>query len=339
MAGADGQTPDSLIERLEKCPYDFDFFQAVRLLQRQFSDQPRIGCSLAPAQDPIRFTQSPSLAFPASTLEGLQRRTATGVPKLAVNFFGLMGPNGPLPPHLTEYARDRERHSGDRTISSFINVFNHRLLCFFFRAWAASQKAVDLDRPAEQNFAVYIGSLFGIGLESLQGRDAVPDAAKLYFAGRLAGQTRNAEGLEAILQEYFDIATDVQTFLGRWMDLPSDSLCQLGASPDTGSLGVTAIVGSRIWDCQLSFRIHLGPMSLADYRRMLPNGDAFQRLKYWVLNYCGEHFFWDVQLVLRAGEVPDIALGKSGDLGWTTWLKTQPLSHDADDLILNPPPG
>ena len=337
MAGTSGQTPDSLIEQLEKSPYDFDFFQAVRLLQSRFHDLPRVGYSQTPAQDPVRFAQSPALAFPPSTLEKVQPTTPAGVPKMFVNFFGLMGPNGPMPIHITEYARERELHHGDRTIASFINVFNHRLLSFFFRAWASSQKAVDLDRPQDQSYPVYVGSLFGMGLESLQQRDAVPDWAKLYFAGRLSCQTRNAEGLEAILQEYFEIKTEIQTFHGRWMNLPADSLCQLGGSTETGSLGLTSIVGSQIWECQLSFRIKLGPMPLKDYERMLPGGEAFGRLQYWVLNYCGQHYFWDVQLVLRADEAPDIALGKSGRLGWTTWMKTKPLPHDADDLVLHPP--
>lgn len=326
-----------MIEDLGRNPYEFDFFRAVRLLQGAVPDRPRIGYSVSPGQDPIRFAQSPSLAFPPSTLEKVQVGGEVGVPRLFVNFFGLMGPGGPLPPHITEYARDRERHAGDRTISSFINVFNHRLISFLFRAWADSQKAVDLDRPDDQNYPVYIGSLFGIGLESLQNRDAVPDWAKLYFAGRLACQTRNAEGLEAIIQEYFEIKTEIQTFQGRWLDVPADSLCKLGDSPETGSLGVNSIVGSQIWDCQLSFRARLGPMSLRDYERMLPGGDAFERLKYWVLNYCGDHFMWDIQLVLKTDEVPDISLGNSGRLGWTTWLKTHPLTHDADDLILTPP--
>ncbi len=56
-----------------------------------------------------------------------------------------------------------------------------------------------------------------------------------------------------------------------------------------------------------------------------------------MLNYCGEHFFWDVQLVLAAAEVPATRLGAAGRLGWDTWLKTQPFTRDADDLILNPP--
>jgi type VI secretion system protein ImpH len=337
MASTSGQTAHSLIEDLGRNPYEFDFFRAVRLLQSTFPERPRIGYSVSPGQDPIRFAQSPSLAFPPSTLDKVQAGGEGGAPRLFVNFFGLMGPGGPLPPHITEYARDRERHAGDRTISSFINVFNHRLVSFLFRAWSDSQKAVDLDRPNDQSYPVYIGSLFGIGLESLQNRDAVPDWAKLYFAGRLACQTRNAEGLEAIIQEYFEIKTEIQTFQGRWLDVPADSLCKLGDSPETGSLGINSIVGSQIWDCQLSFRARLGPMSLRDYERMLPGGDAFERLKYWVLNYCGEHFIWDIQLVLKTDEVPDICLGKSGRLGWTTWLKTHPLTHDADDLILNPP--
>ena len=336
MVGTSGQTPDSLIEQLARSPCEFDFFQAVRLLQARFRQRPRIGASLSPTQDPVRFAQGPSLAFPPSTLERLQTDTPLGVPRLFVNFFGLMGPNGPLPLHLTEYARERERHHADRTIASFINLFNHRLLCFFFRAWAASQKVVDLDRPDDQSYPAYIGSLFGLGLESLQDRDAVPDWSKLYFSGRLACQTRNAAGLEAILEEYFEIKADVQTFRGRWMDLPHDSLCKLGDTSETGSLGLTTIVGSRVWDCQLSFRLRLGPMSFADYERLLPNGASFQRLKHWVLNYSAQHFFWDAQLVLRAREVPDIALGKSGRLDWTTWLKTKLLTHDADDLVLNP---
>ena len=337
MAGTDGQTPDNLIAQLEQRPFAFDFFRAVRLLQSAYPDRPRIGYSLSPAQDPVRFAQNPSLAFAPSTIEALRHAPPAEFPTLFVNHFGLLGPNGPLPPHLTDYAHERQHNFGDNTLAAFLNVFHHRLISFFFRAWAANQKAVDLDRPRDQRYATYVGSLFGIGMESLQDRDEVSDWAKLYFAGRLACQTRNAEGLEAILQEYFEIKAEVHTFIGRWLDLPADSVCRLGESPETGSLGLTTILGSRFWECQLNFRMRLGPMKRADYQRMLPGGEAFQRLKYWVLNYCGEHFFWEVQLVLEAAEVPATCLGAAGRLGWDTWLKTQPFTRDADDLILNPP--
>ena len=336
MAGTNGQTPDHLIDEIAKDPFRFDFFRAVRLLQTCYPDRPCIGDSFSLAQDPIRFCQNPSLAFAPSTIEEL-RRAPNGIPRLAVHFMGLFGPNGPLPQHITEYARERQRHFGDNTITGFFNVFHHRLISLFYRAWASNQKVVDLDRPKDQHYALYLGSFIGIGMDSLQDRDEVPDSAKRYFAGRMSCQVRNAEGLESILQDYFEIKTEIQTFVGRWMDLPADSLCKLGDSPETGSLGATTILGSRFWECQLNFRIKLGPMNLVDYERMLPCGKAFKRLQDWVLNYTGEQFFWDLHLTLQAGEVPAISLGQSGRLGWTTWLKTKPFVKDADDLILTPP--
>jgi type VI secretion system protein ImpH len=338
MADAHGNTPDPLIDELVKRPFAFDFFRAVRLLECRRCDLPRVGFSISPSEDPVRFWQNPSLRFAPASLDSVRPGGPGSVPRMAVNFFGLFGPNAPMPPHITEYVLERELHHHDPTITAFFNVFHHRLISLFYRAWAANQKALDLDRPADQRYAVYIGALFGIGMEALRERDAVPDAAKLFFSGRLACQTRNAEGLEAILREYFHVPVEVQPFAGRWLHLPADSVCHLGQSAESGSLGVNAIAGSRFWDCQLSFRMRFGPMGLADYERMLPNGDSFERLKYWVLNYCGQHFFWDVQLVLRADEVPEIHLGHAGRLGWTTWLKTKTFACDADDLILNPPP-
>jgi len=337
MASPDRKTPDNLISELAQSPFDFDFFRAVRLLENSRPELPRVGYALSPAQDAVQFGQNPSLTFAPSSLEALERRARDASPKLFVRFFGLLGPNGPMPLHVTEYACERVLHYHDRTLPVFLNVFHHRLISFFYRAWADNQKALDLDRNVDQRFNLFIGSAFGQGMEALQGRDSIQDWAKLYFAGRLACQTRSTEGLAAILREYFEIRTELQTFVGHWMDLPPDSICELGKSPQTGSLGVNAIVGSHFYETQLKFRIRLGPLKFKDFERMLPTGNAFQRLRHWVLNYCGEHYFWDAQLVLEAGEVPGTQLGQAGRLGWTTWLKTGPFNHDADDLILNPP--
>src|ERR1700677_870438 len=333
MAGTKGTTSNDLIEDLIRESFGFDFFRAVRLVQGTRPDLPPIGYSNSPAQDPIRFCQNPSLAFSPHTIETVQLHA--GILKMFVQCFGLLGPNGPLPRHLTEYARDRQRHSKDETITAFLNLFHHRLISFFFRAWADAQLALDLDRSRDQRFPIYIGSFLGIGMTSLQNVDQVPDAAKLYFAGRLSGAARNAEGLQAILQEFFGIKTEILSFMGRWLELPSDCVCQLGQSPSTGSLGSSAIVGSRFWDCQLSFRIKFGPVDLFDLERLLPDKPAFLTLRDWVRNYVGQQFLWDLQFVLRASQVPQICLGRNGRLGWTSWLRAAPFKADADDLILN----
>jgi type VI secretion system protein ImpH len=334
MVDSTGHQTSDLIERLAAEPFAFDFFRALRLIECRFREKPRIGQSLSPRDDPVRFGQMPSLAFAPSTLAEFSKGEGRP-PKLSVNFLGLFGPNGPIPLHITEYARERQRHAHDPTLMEFLNVFHHRILTLFYRAWAVNQKAADLDRQKTARFPAYIGTLSGIGTESLRNRDEVPDNAKLYFSGHLVCETRNAEGLEKIIGDFFGMPAKVLTFVGQWLVLPADSQCRLGESPATGRLGTTAIVGSRFWETQLKFRLRLGPMTLSDLYRMLPVGDAFRRLKCWVLNYAGLEYFWDAQLVLKAKEVPETCLGRAGLLGWTTWLKSKPFERDADELLVN----
>jgi type VI secretion system protein ImpH len=336
MADPHRQTPDSLIRDLAERPFAYDFYVAVRLLQSCFPEQPRIGHSWSLAQDPVRFAQSPALDFAPSTLEAVRCQNPDRPPAVYSRHFGLFGPNGPLPLCLTEYAHERILHHNDRTFAAFCNIFHHRLLSFFFRAWADAHKAVNCDRPEDQHWSQFVASLVGFGMDSLVGRDSVPDRAKLYFAGRLVQQNRNAEGLAAIVQDFFGIPTEVWTFVGRWLKLPPGCACKLGASPETGTLGATIIVGLRFWTCQLHFRLRLGPMKFTEYERMLPRGNSFRRLCDWVRYYVGDHYAWDVQLVLAKEEVPATQMGKAGRLGWTTWLKTRPFERDADDLVLVP---
>lgn len=295
-----------------------------------------MGQSQKLADDPIRLAQQPSLAFAPSTLASFEPGQDGRPPRLEVLFLGLFGPNGPLPLRLTEYARDRQRNAGDPTFERFLDVFHHRMLSLFYRAWASAQPTVSFDRPASDRFGVYVASLLGLGMPSLRHRDAMPDLAKLHYAGQLVGQTRHAEGLRAILAGFFKLPVAIAEFIGEWLALPEPSRCRLGESRETGTLGVTAFVGGRVWGCQDKFRILFGPLSLADYRRLLPGGDSLPRLVAVVRNYIGEPLNWDVQLVLRKEDIPPCKLGERGQLGWTTWLASATFDEDADDLVLSP---
>jgi type VI secretion system protein ImpH len=162
-------------------------------------------------------------------------------------------------------------------MSRFLDIFNHRLLSLFYRAWASAQKSVDYDRPDEAKFANYVGSMFGLGMPGVRNRDSIPDRAKLFFSGRLVCQTRNAEGLEAIIQDFFGVKAEIQECVGHWMTLPAANQCRLGESPNTGLLGQTVVVGSRKYEVQLKFRIRIETMKLVDFKKFLPGQPAFQR--------------------------------------------------------------
>lgn len=324
-----------LFEALEKAPYGFSFLQAMRRLENAFPDKPRIGAAARPADEPIRLGQEPTLAFPPATLASFKSGKGAKKPRLNVFFMGLFGPNGPLPLHITEYARERIFQHHDTTFARFADVFHHRMLELFYRAWASAEPAVSFDRPDEDRFAYYLGSVFGLGMPGLKERDGFPDLAKLYYAGQFACQNRHADGLRAMIADFFGMPVAIEQFVGHWVALAEDSMTRLGESPETGALGVTAVIGSRVWDCQHKFRIVIGPLGYADYQRMLPGGESLPRLVSLVRNYTEEGLSWDLKLILKKEEVPPLVLGEGGQLGWTTWSATKPLERDADDLELD----
>ncbi len=327
---------DQLLERLKDEPYAYGFFQAMRRLHA-LDTTLNLGKSLRPRDDKVRLQQQPDLRFSPSTVRDYQPpHPEDGIAgKLSVNFLGLFGPNGPLPLHVTEYALDRLRVN-DPTLVAFLNVFHHRLLSLFYRAWSIHQKSADLDRQTGRRFTNYIGSYIGLGQPAMQHRDEVDDAAKLYFSGRLSSPTKNSEGLAAILTEYFGVKVQVEPFVGQWLAVPETDACRLGESPLTGKMGSTIIVGSKVWQVQTKFRLRFGPLKLAELVSLLPNKGAFKRLKTWVRNYCGDELFWDARYVLLAKEVPSTQLGGGGFLGWTTWINTRKPERDAEDLLIDP---
>jgi type VI secretion system protein ImpH len=338
MAGEDRTATDALefLQALEREPYRYQFYEAVRRLECLHRDEPRFGKALRLADDPVRLSQEPSLAFAPASLASFDPGGEDRRSRLAVLLFGLFGPNGPLPLHLTEYARGRMRNASDSTFARFVDLFHHRLLCLFYRAWADGQPTVSFDRPDRDRFAYWVGSLFGLGMPSLRDRDAMPDLARLHYAGLLSSQTRNASGLRAMLEDFFDLPVEVESFVGRWVELPEKFRLRLGDSPETGSLGRTATIGVRIWDRQQKFRLVVGPLRLVDYERLLPGGKSLERLVSVVRSYAGDEWIWDANLVLHREEVPPLKLGGPARLGLTTWLSGEKLDRDVADLFLNP---
>jgi type VI secretion system protein ImpH len=335
MAGTHrNENPDlDLIAGLTQEPYTFGFYEALRQLECLYRNHPRLGKTVRPGDDAIRLGQTPSLQFAPSTLAAFTSGPDAAA-KLKVFFFGVFGPNGPLPLHLTEYARDRLRDSKDSTLADFTDMFHHRLLCLFYRAWADKEPTVHLDRPEQDRFAIYVGSLLGIGDPSLRHRDSIPDHTKLHFAAHLGCHRQHSEGLEAILNDFFKVPIKIREFIGEWLAIPTNSYCYLNTDHTTGQLGISAVIGTRSWQCQHKFRITVGPLSLAEYEDFLPAGNRLKNMLSLVNNYVGFEFNWDINVILKKNEVPSTQLGKYGQLGWTSWLQAGIRTTDANDLYV-----
>lgn len=344
MADEERTAPSALtlFQQLGKAPYNFDFFQAVRRLECAHRHKPRVGHANRPTDEPVRFGQEPSLAFAPSTLAYFGQRDPNIPPSMAVYFFGALGPNGPLPLHLTEYARQRLYHHGDPTFKRFLDLFHHRMIAMFYRAWASSQPTVQFDRNDADRFGNHLAALFGLGLATLRDRDDMPDRAKLFYAGRLACQTKNPEGLRAILSDYFRMPATIEEFSGEWLAIPPECGWKLGGfqlqkgTPPMGVLNSTALLGPRVWCTQHKFRVVLGPLRRDQFRRMLPGGDSLQRMIAMVRNYVGDELHWDLRLTLLKEAVKPTKLGVEGQLGRTSWLLGDPRLMTWEDFIFDP---
>ena len=308
----EGETP---LERLRRAPYPFSFFAALRQIECADPRRPRIGRSQALSQDVVRLGQDCALEFAPSSLSSCRPSLDQDTLRIGVAFLGFFGPNGALPSHLSEYALERVLRHKDRTFLEFVDLFHQRFLSLFYRAWADAQPTVSHDRPDQDRFSEYVASLCGLGMASLRRRDPMPDLAKLHYVGRLAVNAKNAEGLEAMLSDYFRVGAQVLELIGEWLEIAERDRCHLGATPETGTLGLTAIIGARVFECQHRFRVRMGPLNLERYEQLLPRGAALPALVAIVRNYVGDEYAWEIQLVLKHDEVPALRLGGTVRLG------------------------
>ncbi len=327
-----------LEDALRSEPWSFEFFQAVSLLQRLAPGRQPVGKFSNPEEEAVRFRGNTSLGFPASAIQQIDW-PEDGPPEMMVNFMGLTGPLGVLPYCYTELVLEREK-ARDRSFQAFLDIFHHRMVSLFHRAWEKYRFPATHSVGREDLFEHHLRDLIGLGTSGLEGRQALADDGLLHFAGLLGRQARSPEALEQVLTSYFDVRVEVEEFVGGWYTIDLATQCELGEEDsDSQKLGMGAVVGDEIWDQQSRVRVKLGPMPLEKYRQFLPDGDAYESLKAVTRFFSNDEFDFEIQLILDREEVPRVAIGldeaAAPRLGWITWLKSAPLSRDPDETVLN----
>jgi type VI secretion system protein ImpH len=334
-------------EKLRREPYSFDFFQAVRLLERFFPERASVGKFTHPETEVARFGAHPSLAFPASQIQSMSwpgdDLPGATWPKnkpvhLTVNFMGLTGPEGVLPNPYTTLLIERLR-SNDAAPRDFLDIFNHRMISLFYRAWRKYRFDVACEQGERDLFSRHLLSLLGLGTDGLRDRQAVSDDTLIYYAGLLAQRPRSAQALQQILADYFEVPVRIEQFAGGWYRLDHETQCNLSEGKNqSGELGFGAVVGDEVWNQQSKVRIVLGPLTLDRYADFLPDGTSYEPLGAWVRFFSNDEWDFEVQLILEREQVPACTLGAEGtsgpQLGWVSWVKSVPFKRDPDDTVL-----
>lgn len=327
-----------LNEKLFDEPYRFEFFQAVRLLEKIYPERANVGHDALPLKEVARFRSHPSNTFPPSEIFEINDETDdfTGEQKLemVVNFMGMVGPQGVLPMHYTELVMERVRYR-DTSLYAFLDVFTHRAVSLFFRAWEKYRFPVSYER-GKDDFTEFLFDFVGLGTGGMGGRMHLDDESLLPYSGLIAQKPHSVSALKQMLSDYFNVPAKVKQFTGQWLALDEESITRLGEA--NSRLGLNTVIGTRVWDDQSKFRVVFGALSFPEFQAFLPNGTAHKAMKSIIRFMVGEELDFDVQLKLKRKEVPGTILTtramRRPMLGWTSFLKTKPFKKDDEQVIL-----
>jgi len=352
----------SVTRKVTESPYEFQFLQAVRLLERSTlfekeSTQSNIASNpvarfTPPSSESIRFKTNQSLAFPSSEIDKIKRidkNSGSAQWQMIVNIMGLTSSIGVLPFHYTELILKRQKQK-DETMDQFFDLFNHRTLSLFFQASVKYNLPLHYERnklhnslknqPEPQTRALL--SLIGLGTSGLQNRLYTKDESLIYYSGLLSQHIRTSSGLKQILRSHFKIPVEIDQFIGQWQSLIDDVRTKLPefANPQgrNACLGRSAMLGKKGWFAQGKIHIILGPLDKQQLQAFAPGTHALRALNELVRMYVGMEIDYDFIIRVKKTDIPGkIQLGKKQPaiIGWNTWLSNNDVSLEDKNETLD----
>lgn len=330
------------LDRAEGLSETFDFFELLRRLERRGG---LFGYSGQPDREPARLGQHVRLSFSARDVvefreakdktPGTDRTPA----RVTVANLGLMGPEGPMPLHLTRWVLDRlsqrwftgadAQQISDTTFVDFVNILQHRMIALYYRAWADAHPAVQVERAVGGRVRAMLEAMAGIGLPGTRNPDL--DTVKLRQAASLASQVDGPERLTLFLAEAFKVPVQIKEFVAAWITIPAT--LQTGLGKAYAALGRGATIGPRVFNRQSRIELRVGPVGYEDFKAFLPGSQRLKLFKQAVRDMVGEALDVDLRIVLAREAVPPPRIG-TVQLGRTAWLARPAERGDADDMRL-----
>lgn len=395
MAAGHRPSEPDLSERIAHRAYRFDFFQLVYLLEHwtrvaEGTEGPRspqvaIGHSGPLANEGLRLRPDPHLTFAPADVRRLywlparpeeadedigaarwedparieSRGKAVYAPgevaRIDVSFMGLYGAAAPGPLYFSELIIDPTVEEVAH-LRNFLDLFNHRLLSFYYRAWQKYRYPYRYEPRAKDAFSAKVLAFTGLRDEEARSQTHLHVPRLVKYVGLLSMRTRPLVGLRRLLADYFrHLLTDaeaqavargegedpgerqlavralerlrIRSWMLRWVEIPAEEQNRIGLR--NSSLGQSLTLGEATPNRTGKFRVRLGPLTYRAYRRLLPGGEPFRLLCALTRLWVGDRLDFDFEIVLRRQDVPEAQLGEGVQLGWTGWITSTPgVDHD-----------
>lgn len=300
---------------------NMQLFALIRSLESLCDFPNKVGDEKRFGENQIRFTQTAFLNFPDRQINALELKKDHL--KVDIKGFGLFGPNGALPTHITEQIYERRLHQNDKTFNDFVDIFHNRLIALFYKAWRDAQDVVSLEGKDTWHFSRFIASILGIDNK----KDYLAEIhhyAQFYYSNLLLNQNMPLANLKAILTGYFNVPVEILENVGQWIDAKefSTELSRTNMRP----LGQGLLIGDKIFDATQKIRLKIGPIHPKEYLNFLRGQKAAKKLVAWIEQYTRHQLQWDVEFIVDKQFISQQKLGDGLTLGFTSWIG-QPLQN------------
>lgn len=306
-----------MIDHLLQSPQRFNLFHAISLLEHHALPMQALGVADG-RNERVRLSGFVSLAFPLSDVRSISNVTADDdAPRyvLSTAVLTLAGGQGPLPMAVTEKVIQRSA-ARDCATADFLDIFNHRFLCFLYRSRKKHAPALHGRGGGDSPLASCIDAIANLGRE----RSSRHPAPWLRHAGLMGGAPRSMSALLAILEDRLKVRVHGTQFVGGWNRLDPHDVFRLHGSG--ARLDGLRALGTRAWDQSAGIRIECAMLTPAQLANLLPGGDGHALMAWLIRRYVQTPL--DVHLCLRLAPASPVSSRLSGStplrLGWTAWL-------------------
>ncbi len=326
-----------IAEALSQETSDFEFEQAVSILEQMNPRATRLGEGSDPEREGIDIKSHVSLATPSAELYQLQKKPDQK-PTLWMNILGLAGIHGPLPMPYTEMVIQRNRQK-DFAFRDFLDIFNHRLVSLWYRFRKKVRLGLSTVYPEFHPIGKTLLQLVGIQqvdpIDLCLKDTALTPPILLRYHDLLWHRTHSAEGLVCLLSSYFKIPVKLDLFQGEWKSPKPDEYSFIGCFKGSyNALGQTMILGTKVWEQTAGITLTLGPLTWETYQKFLPSqkdpkNSYFKIMRDLCTFYYGIQVSSRLRLILKKEDLRPLKLDGQFCLGWNSWiLKNPPLETE-----------
>lgn len=306
----------------------YDFYQAVKLLNRLGKQQP----SEQGALPGLRIQPELNLDYPQSDIAEISHDDASGNYQITTTFFGLYGVSSPLPGFYTEELLDDEWDEFSAR-KSFFDVIHNHLYPLLYQAWLKYKFSHNTVEFGNHRYSEIIFSLIGLG-EAYR-VDGKQYGHLLKYSGLISQRSRSLLGLKTLLKDIVgDIGLDIRPCVKRMVPIIKKQRCVPGNRNAT--LGADACIGKQVVDRIGKFTIEIGPVNAEQFVDFSRGNETIQSIKSLLNIYLVQPLEFSISLLLEPGTVKPASLGQweSSILGGNCWLASQTnKTIDRVDLI------